>query len=109
MYQQHCADMCRSYINDNCIILEEEQNSTPPHMKIFLTRLGFGSKMVITGDITQVDLPKARISGLQDARNTLTGVEGVSFVGLRRDDIARSELVMRIDDAYEGAGEGDRA
>jgi phosphate starvation-inducible protein PhoH and related proteins len=96
-------------LNDAFIILDEAQNTTPQQMKMFLTRLGFGSKMVITGDITQVDLPKARISGLQDARNTLTGVEGVSFVGLRRDDIVRSDLVMRIVDAYEGAGEGDRA
>jgi phosphate starvation-inducible PhoH-like protein len=96
-------------LNDAFIILDEAQNTTPQQMKMFLTRLGFGSKMVITGDITQVDLPKARISGLQDARNTLTGVEGVSFVGLRRDDIVRSDLVMRIVDAYEGAGQGDRA
>jgi phosphate starvation-inducible PhoH-like protein len=96
-------------LNDAFIILDEAQNTTPQQMKMFLTRLGFGSKMVITGDITQVDLPKARISGLQDARNTLTGVEGVSFVGLRRDDIVRSDLVMRIVDAYEGAGEDDRA
>jgi phosphate starvation-inducible PhoH-like protein len=96
-------------LNDAFIILDEAQNTTPPQMKMFLTRLGFGSKMVVTGDITQVDLPKARISGLQDARNTLTGVEGVSFVGLRREDIVRSDLVMRIVDAYEGAGEDDRA
>ena len=96
-------------LNDAFIILDEAQNTTPQQMKMFLTRLGFGSKMVITGDITQVDLPKARISGLQDARNTLTRVEGVSFVGLRRDDIVRSDLVMRIVDAYEGAGQGDRA
>jgi phosphate starvation-inducible PhoH-like protein len=95
-------------LNDAFIILDEAQNTTPQQMKMFLTRLGFGSKMVITGDVTQVDLPKGRISGLQDARNTLTGVEGVSFVGLRRDDIVRSDLVMRIVDAYEGAGEGDR-
>src|SRR5829696_7311002 len=96
-------------LNDAFVILDEAQNTTSQQMKMFLTRLGFGSKMVITGDITQVDLPKVRISGLQDARNTLTGVEGVSFVGLRRDDIVRSDLVMRIVDAYEGAGEGDRA
>jgi phosphate starvation-inducible PhoH-like protein len=62
--------------------------------------------MVITGDVTQIDLPKGRVSGLQDARRTLTGVEGVSFVGLRRDDIVRSDLVMRIVDAYEDAREG---
>ncbi|MDP8939428.1 MAG: PhoH family protein [Actinomycetota bacterium] len=88
-------------LNDAFIILDEAQNTTPQQMKMFLTRLGFGSKMVITGDITQVDLPKGRMSGLEDARRTLDGVEGVSFVGLRRDDIIRSDLVMRIVDAYE--------
>lgn len=93
-------------LNDAFIILDEAQNTTPQQMKMFLTRLGFGSKMVITGDVTQIDLPKGRVSGLHDARRTLTGVEGVSFVGLRRDDIVRSDLVMRIVDAYEGAGEG---
>jgi phosphate starvation-inducible protein PhoH and related proteins len=96
-------------LNDAFIILDEAQNTTPQQMKMFLTRLGFGSKMVITGDVTQVDLPKVRVSGLQDARETLTGVEGVAFVGLRRDDIVRSDLVMRIVDAYEGAGEGGTA
>jgi len=90
-------------LNDAFIILDEAQNTTPQQMKMFLTRLGFGSKMVVTGDITQVDLPKGRMSGLQDARRTLTDVEGVSFVGLQRDDIVRSDLVMRIVDAYEGA------
>jgi len=92
-------------LNDAFIILDEAQNTTPQQMKMFLTRLGFGSKMVVTGDVTQVDLPKGRLSGLQDARRTLTGVEGVSFVGLRRDDIVRSDLVMRIVDAYEGVQE----
>jgi len=96
-------------LNDAFIILDEAQNTTPQQMKMFLTRLGFGSKMVITGDITQVDLPKGRLSGLQDARKALTGVEGVAFVGLRRDDIVRSDLVMRIVDAYEEAGEGEKA
>jgi phosphate starvation-inducible PhoH-like protein len=96
-------------LNDAFIILDEAQNTTPQQMKMFLTRLGFGSKMVITGDRTQVDLPQGRVSGLDDARRALTGVEGVSFVGLRRDDIVRSDLVMRIVDAYEGAGEGDEA
>jgi phosphate starvation-inducible protein PhoH and related proteins len=92
-------------LNDAFIILDEAQNTTPQQMKMFLTRLGFGSKMVITGDITQVDLPKDRLSGLQDARKALTGV---AFVGLRRDDIVRSDLVMRIVDAYEEAGEGEK-
>ncbi len=96
-------------LNDAFIILDEAQNTTPQQMKMFLTRLGFGSKMVVTGDRTQVDLPKGRVSGLDDARRALTGVVGVSFVGLQRDDIVRSDLVMRIVDAYEGAGEGDGA
>ncbi len=96
-------------LNDAFIILDEAQNTTPQQMKMFLTRLGFGSRMVITGDITQVDLPKGHLSGLQDARKALTGVEGVAFVGLRRDDIVRSDLVMRIVDAYEEAGEGEKA
>jgi phosphate starvation-inducible PhoH-like protein len=92
-------------LNDAFIILDEAQNTTPQQMKMFLTRLGFGSRMVVTGDITQVDLPRGRMSGLHDAQKTLTGVEGVSFVGLRRDDIIRSDLVMRIVDAYEHAQE----
>jgi phosphate starvation-inducible PhoH-like protein len=96
-------------LNDAFIILDEAQNTTPQQMKMFLTRLGFGSKMVVTGDRTQVDLPKGRVSGLDDAHRALTGVVGVSFVGLQRDDIVRSDLVMRIVDAYEGAGEGDGA
>ncbi len=92
-------------LNDAFIILDEAQNTTPQQMKMFLTRLGFGSRMVVTGDITQVDLPKDRMSGLHDAQETLTGVEGISFVGLRRDDIIRSDLVMRIVDAYDQAQE----
>ena len=87
------------------------KNTTPQQMKMFLTRLGFGSKMVITGDTTQVDLPKGKTSGLEDARAKLTGVEGVSFVRLKRDDIVRSDLIMRIVDAYEAVGDssGDEA
>jgi phosphate starvation-inducible PhoH-like protein len=92
-------------LNDAFIILDEAQNTTPQQMKMFLTRLGFGSKMVVTGDITQVDLPKGRLSGLEDARRTLGDVDGVSFIRLRRDDIVRSDLVMRIVDAYEHAQE----
>lgn len=96
-------------LNDAFVILDEAQNTTPQQMKMFLTRLGFGSKMVITGDITQVDLPKGRVSGLEDARETLAGVDGVTFVELRRDDIVRSDLVMRIVDAYEQAQEQSKA
>ncbi len=90
-------------LNDAFVILDEAQNTSPQQMKMFLTRLGFGSKMVITGDATQVDLPKGQRSGLDDAQQTLSGVDGVAFVRLKRDDIVRSDLVMRIVDAYEQA------
>lgn len=96
-------------LNDAFIILDEAQNTTPQQMKMFLTRLGFGSKMVITGDVTQIDLPRGRVSGLQDAQRKLAGVEGVTFVDLGREDIVRSDLVMRIVDAYEEAGEEGEA
>ena len=96
-------------LNDAFVILDEAQNTTPQQMKMFLTRLGFGSRMVITGDATQVDLPKGNTSGLEDARRTLTGVDGVDFVRLQRDDIVRSDLVMRIVDAYEGAAQAPGA
>ncbi|MDQ3910269.1 MAG: PhoH family protein [Actinomycetota bacterium] len=99
-------------LNDAFVILDEAQNTSPQQMKMFLTRLGFGSKMVVTGDTTQVDLPKGKTSGLEDAYGKLTGVGGVSFVHLKRDDIVRSDLVMRIVDAYEGAkrdSSGDEA
>ncbi|BBL78969.1 phosphate starvation protein PhoH [Rubrobacter xylanophilus] len=92
-------------LNDAFIILDEAQNTTPQQMKMFLTRLGFGSRMVITGDVTQIDLPRGRVSGLQDAQRKLAGVEGVAFVDLGREDIVRSDLVMRIVDAYEEASE----
>ena len=96
-------------LNDAFIILDEAQNTSPQQMKMFLTRLGFGSKMVITGDTTQADLPKGRPSGLQEVQEKLVDVEGVAFVGLRRDDIVRSDLVMRIVDAYENSRERDEA
>jgi phosphate starvation-inducible PhoH-like protein len=105
LYVTEDVILTHNTLNDAFIILDEAQNTTPQQMKMFLTRLGFGSKMVITGDVTQIDLPKGRVSGLQDAQRTLTGVEGVAFVGLQRDDIVRSDLVMRIVDAYEGAGQ----
>ncbi|MDP9426691.1 MAG: PhoH family protein [Actinomycetota bacterium] len=90
-------------LNDAFVILDEAQNTTPQQMKMFLTRLGFGSKMVITGDATQVDLPRGKTSGLDDAQRALAGVDGVAVVHLKRDDIVRSDLVMRIVDAYERA------
>ena len=96
-------------LNDAFVILDEAQNTTPQQMKMFLTRLGFGSKIVVTGDITQVDLPKGNLSGLEDARRTLDEVDGVSFVKLKRDDIVRSDLVMRIVDAYDSTDAASEA
>ena len=96
-------------LNDAFIILDEAQNTSPQQMKMFLTRLGFGSKMAITGDTTQADLPKGRPSGLQEVQKKLAEVEGVAFVKLKRDDIVRSDLVMRIVDAYESSREQDEA
>lgn len=88
-------------LNDSFVILDEAQNATPEQMKMFLTRLGFNSKAVITGDITQTDLPKGQISGLIEARNTLTGIEGIEFVSFSREDVIRHPLVQEIIDAYE--------
>lgn len=87
-------------LNDAFIILDEAQNTTEEQMKMFLTRLGFGSKMVVTGDVTQVDLPSGR-SGLSHAANLLGAVEGLHFANLSSADVVRHELVTRIVDAYE--------
>lgn len=88
-------------LNDAFIILDEAQNTTPQQMKMFLTRLGFGSKAVITGDITQVDLPKEEYSGLIEIQKILGKVEGVSFQYLTKEDVIRHPLVQKIIDAYE--------
>ncbi|HLR66489.1 PhoH family protein [Virgibacillus alimentarius] len=88
-------------LDDAFAILDEAQNTTPEQMKMFLTRLGFGSKMVVTGDITQVDLPKGVKSGLQVANDTLSAVKGISFKYLDQTDVVRHPLVQRIIDAYE--------
>ncbi len=88
-------------LNDAFIILDEAQNTTPQQMKMFLTRLGFGSKAVITGDITQVDLPKEDFSGLIEVQKILKNVKGVSFEYLTKDDVIRHPLVQKIIDAYE--------
>lgn len=87
-------------LNDAFVILDEAQNSTPFQMKMFLTRLGFDSKTVITGDITQSDLPKGSLIGLVDAENILRETEGIKFVHLNGDDVVRHELVQRIIEAY---------
>lgn len=93
-------------LDDAFVILDEAQNSTPEQMKMFLTRMGAGSRMVITGDITQIDLPGDKKSGLNEARRILSDVEGISFVYLSEKDVVRHELVQRIVKAYENEGKG---
>jgi phosphate starvation-inducible PhoH-like protein len=91
-------------LNDAFIILDEAQNSTAEQMKMFLTRLGFNSKMVITGDITQIDLPASRASGLIEVRSILEGVPGISFVYFDDRDVVRHQLVSAIIRAYDARG-----
>jgi len=91
-------------LEDAFVILDEAQNTTPSQMKMFLTRLGFGSKMVITGDISQVDLPKGVPSGLAVAKDILAVVSGISFVFLEQSDVVRHPLVGKIIEAYDQAG-----
>jgi phosphate starvation-inducible PhoH-like protein len=88
-------------LNDSFVILDEGQNSTKDQMKMFLTRIGFGSKAVITGDITQVDLPKPSMSGLRHAIALLRGIEGIQFTFFSSVDVVRHPLVQRIVEAYE--------
>ncbi|MDP9192382.1 MAG: PhoH family protein [Acidobacteriota bacterium] len=88
-------------LNDAFIILDEAQNTTPEQMKMFLTRLGFGSKAVVTGDITQVDLPDGKKSGLREVRRILDGVEGLQFFDFTDRDVVRHPLVARIVTAYD--------
>ena len=90
-------------LNDAFVILDEAQNCTPEQMKMFLTRLGFDSKTVITGDVTQSDLPAGKISGLAQARDILKGVEGIGFVEFNENDVVRHELVQKIIKAYDRA------
>ena len=88
-------------LNDSFIILDEAQNTTPEQMKMFLTRLGFGSKMIITGDITQVDLPNGANSGLRIIRSILEGVNDIEFMDLTAEDVVRHKLIGDIVKAYE--------
>ena len=88
-------------LNDSFIILDEAQNSTPEQMKMVLTRQGFNSKMVVTGDLTQIDLPAGQRSGLIDVVDVLRGVEGISFVQFDERDVVRHSLVQKIVKAYE--------
>lgn len=85
------------------IVLDEAQNTTPQQMKMFLTRLGEGSTMVVTGDITQIDLPRGKLSGLKDAKGVLTGIKDIEFCYLTSEDVVRDKLVGMIIDAYERA------
>jgi phosphate starvation-inducible PhoH-like protein len=88
-------------LDDSFVILDEAQNTTPEQMKMFLTRLGFGSKMVITGDVTQIDLPKGKKSGLIEAERILKEVKGLAFIYLNQADVVRHPLVKRLIEAYE--------
>ena len=88
-------------LNDAFVILDEAQNTTSEQMKMFLTRLGFGSKAVVTGDITQIDLPNARMSGLVEALRIVRDVEGIGFVYFDDKDVVRHKLVQQIVKAYE--------
>nr|WP_289036734.1 PhoH family protein [uncultured Allobacillus sp.] len=88
-------------LDDAFVILDEAQNTTPEQMKMFLTRLGFGSKMVITGDVSQIDLPKGVISGLKVTEQKLKNIKGISFNYLKGSDVVRHPLVQRIIEAYE--------
>ena len=88
-------------LNDACVILDEAQNTTPEQMKMFLTRLGFNSKMIITGDLTQTDLPENRHSGLNVVREILRDIPGVAFVELTARDVVRHRIVASIVEAYQ--------
>ncbi len=90
-------------LNHAFVILDEAQNTTPEQMKMFLTRIGFGSRAVVNGDVTQIDLPKTQASGLVDVRELLQGVRGIGFTEFRSDDVVRHPLVQAIVDAYERA------
>lgn len=91
-------------LDDSFIILDEAQNTTPEQMKMFLTRLGFGSKMVITGDVTQIDLPRGKKSGLIEAKAILSSI-GLGFVYFAEQDVVRHSLVQKIIVAYDRSAE----
>jgi len=96
-------------LNHSFIILDEAQNTTPEQMKMFLTRIGFGTKAVITGDVTQIDLARGQKSGLIEARRILADVRGIAFTDFTSADVVRHPLVQRIISAYEKQSEGERA
>jgi phosphate starvation-inducible PhoH-like protein len=88
-------------LNDSFIILDEAQNTSPEQMQMFLTRLGFGSKVVVTGDITQIDLPREQASGLIQVQDILGSIEGIAFIRFGHEDVVRHKLVQRIVEAYK--------
>jgi phosphate starvation-inducible protein PhoH and related proteins len=92
-------------LNHSFVILDEAQNTTPEQMKMLLTRLGAGSKAVITGDVSQIDLPKDQLSGLVQAQSVLEGVEGIAFTLFTSADVVRHPLVARIVDAYDASAQ----
>jgi len=89
-------------LNDSFIILDEAQNTTPEQMKMFLTRIGFGARAVVTGDVSQIDLPKQQLSGLIDAERVLKRVSGIAMTHFTSADVVRHPLVAKIVDAYDG-------
>ena len=93
-------------MNDAFMILDEAQNTTSEQMKMFLTRIGFNSRAVITGDITQIDLPQGRTSGLVEAQTIVGDIEGIRFIYFDETDVVRHPLVQRIIKAYEIHGNG---
>jgi len=93
-------------LDDSFVILDEAQNTTPEQMKMFLTRIGFNSQAVVTGDITQIDLPNSRNSGLNQVRKILAGIKGIEFVYLSDRDVVRHKLVKKIINAYDRHGNG---
>ncbi|MFM8576481.1 MAG: PhoH family protein [Limnohabitans sp.] len=95
-------------LNNAFVILDEAQNTTPEQMKMFLTRIGFGAKAVITGDVSQIDLPKGQMSGLIDAERVLKRVKGIAFTRFTSADVVRHPLVARIVDAYDAQGSAAR-
>ena len=88
-------------LDDAFIILDEAQNTTPEQMKMFLTRIGFSSKAIVTGDITQIDLPDGKRSGLREAEKILRDIDGLSFIRLTSKDVVRHPLVQKIVTAYD--------
>ena len=95
-------------LNDSLIILDEAQNTSPEQMKMFLTRLGFGAKMIVTGDITQMDLPRGQRSGLVNVREVLGGIADIAFVHFDSHDVVRHKLVQEIVSAYKQHSEQEQ-